>query len=81
MLGSQSGRGTSYMNKPIVASEQAGEKNIMVFWTFFSTRFRPDFCVKIQVTSGVGGGGGGGYMQRLANGFDSVQQNTAVFQR
>lgn len=50
MLGSQAGRSTSFVNRPIVVSEQAEEEKIIVFRTLFSTRFRRDFSVKIQVT-------------------------------
>lgn len=58
MLGSQSGRSTSFVNRPIVVSEQAEKKEI-VFRTLISTRFRRDFSVEIQVTSVKVLGGGG----------------------
>lgn len=51
MLGSQSGRSTSCVNRPIVVSEKAEKNSIIGVVKIFSTRFRPDWCVTIQVTS------------------------------
>lgn len=42
MLGSQSGRSTSCVNRPIVASEKAEKKLYNCVREIFSTRFRPD---------------------------------------
>lgn len=39
------------MNRPIVVSEKAERKKHNGVRKIFSTRFRPDRCVKIQVTS------------------------------